>query len=154
MSDNDDTYGHDVNFEASPSPSPKKWADYSDGDDDDNNDDSEWTQVNTTKKRCKNCGAHGHFTRKCPKSVAQTCERCGTRGHTRHTCKERICRLCNDKGHLARACPNLGDNRMRCYKCGHQGHKASACERPPVCYYCKKNGHMRRECPCLVENDF
>ena len=37
--------------------------------------------------------------------------------------------------------------KMKCFKCGHEGHHQATCSNPPLCYSCHSSGHIAANCP-------
>eukprot|EP00002_Diphylleia_rotans_P004975 TRINITY_DN1391_c0_g2_i7.p1 TRINITY_DN1391_c0_g2~~TRINITY_DN1391_c0_g2_i7.p1 ORF type:complete len:493 (+),score=108.29 TRINITY_DN1391_c0_g2_i7:44-1480(+) len=54
-----------------------------------------------------------------------------------------VCHQCQEKGHLARDCSRLRNER--CRECGKSGHIRQSCPRLR-CYKCGNTGHMSRDC--------
>lgn len=68
---------------------------------------------------------------------------------------EMSCYNCNKTGHIARNCPEGGNNHggsrfssQSCYNCNKTGHIARDCTEGggKTCYICGKSGHISREC--------
>lgn len=66
---------------------------------------------------------------------------------------ELSCYNCNKTGHMARSCPEGGNDSGRfamqsCYNCNKTGHIARNCTEAggKTCYICGKTGHISREC--------
>ena len=66
---------------------------------------------------------------------------------------EMSCYNCNKTGHMARSCPEGGNDSGRfgmqsCYNCNKTGHFARNCTEVggKACYTCGKPGHLSREC--------
>lgn len=64
--------------------------------------------------------------------------------------QEMSCYNCNKTGHIARSCPESGNDRFMqsCYSCNKTGHIARNCPEGSgkTCYTCHKTGHISREC--------
>lgn len=37
--------------------------------------------------------------------------------------------------------------RIKCFKCGREGHHQATCANPPLCYSCHSSGHIASNCP-------
>lgn len=122
---------------------------------------------------CYRCNGVGHIAKDC-QQVGIGCDRDslrqGTLGHRkglRLNGFERIhyivtvfrqgpelsCYNCNKTGHMARSCPEGGNDSGRfamqsCYNCNKTGHIARNCTEAggKTCYICGKTGHISREC--------
>lgn len=73
---------------------------------------------------CSYCRYKGHELARCYK--APICEHCLEKGHETEACqKEARCRFCKAQGHVARECAKL--KKVKCHKCGRNGHTAYRC---------------------------
>uniref|UniRef100_A0A8C6TUG2 CCHC-type domain-containing protein n=1 Tax=Neogobius melanostomus TaxID=47308 RepID=A0A8C6TUG2_9GOBI len=98
-----------------------------------------------------------HQVRQCP---LVKCWRCGHFGHKAKDCQsEALCSLCDERGiiypdqnttcficqspeHQVRQCP-----LVKCWRCGHFGHKAKDCQSEALCSLCDERGHTYFTCP-------
>ena len=87
--------------------------------------------------------------KKSPEEKTVPCGLCGSGNHSAATCgATRLrCRQCLQVGHLARCCPNMGNNKQ-CYRCGLQNHTSDQCGAfGQQCWRCGLPGHLLRMCP-------
>lgn len=42
------------------------------------------------------------------------------------------------------------EEKIKCYKCGKEGHHQAKCSNPLLCYTCKNSGHISVNCPQIL----
>lgn len=40
-----------------------------------------------------------------------------------------------------------GASKIKCFKCGREGHHQANCPNPSLCYSCHSSGHISAHCP-------
>ena len=59
---------------------------------------------------------------------------------------ERSCYKCGNSGHIAKDCPEVGEDIRACHTCGKTGHLSANCPEQR-CYVCNGIGHISKACP-------
>uniref|UniRef100_A0A8C6TVN5 CCHC-type domain-containing protein n=1 Tax=Neogobius melanostomus TaxID=47308 RepID=A0A8C6TVN5_9GOBI len=59
------------------------------------------------------------------------------------------CFICQSPEHQVRQCP-----LVKCWRCGHFGHKAKDCQSEALCSLCDERGHTYFTCPSSYSNKF